>query len=176
MAINPKSDLPSPEEHKPTGLATFWAELKRRHVVRVGMVYAIVGWLVIQVANRLFVYNDKVSATRRFGKLEVQFIKVPSSRLGKFEEIRLNGEPSAFRRIASLPRIVFDAVYDYNRFGSMSRAFTWIGWILSSCGIDKKSLRTLRDNLRPTRSYIPVDPGKPSRGKINKEWGVLDNV
>lgn len=158
-----------------------------------------------QVANRLFVYNDKVSAIRAFGKLEVQFIKVPSSRLGNFEEIPLKGEQSVFRRVASLPRIVFDAVYDYNRFGSMSRAFAWIesrsrdpdfvkalidcankygnvasrrriGWILSSCGVVKKPLRILRESLRPTRSFIPLDPGKPSRGKINKEWGVLDNV
>ena len=37
-----------------SGLAKFWTELKRRHVVRVGMVYAIVGWLVIQVANATF--------------------------------------------------------------------------------------------------------------------------
>ena len=158
-----------------------------------------------QLANRSIVYNDKVSATRTFGRLEVQFIKVPSSRLGKYEEIPLKGEPPAFRRIASLPRVVFDAVYDYKRFGSMSRAFTWIerrildsgfvkelidcaikhgnvasrrriGWILSSCGVGNKSLRALEKELRPTRSYIPVDPGKPSRGKINKEWGVLDNV
>lgn len=37
-----------------TGLTRLWAELKRRHVVRVAMVYAIVGWLVIQVANATF--------------------------------------------------------------------------------------------------------------------------
>lgn len=158
-----------------------------------------------QLANQSFVYNDEVSATRTFGKLEVQFIKVHSGRLGKFEEIHLKGERLALRRIASLPRAVFDAIYDYNRFGSMSRAFTWIenrygdpgfvkelidcaiehgnvasrrrmGWILSSCGVGIKSLRVLRTSLRPTRSYIPVDPGKPSRGRINKEWGVLDNV
>ena len=36
------------------GFSAFWAELKRRHVVRVGIVYAIVGWLVIQVANATF--------------------------------------------------------------------------------------------------------------------------
>jgi predicted transcriptional regulator of viral defense system len=158
-----------------------------------------------QLANQSFVYNNKVSATRKFGQLEVQFIKVPSSRLGKFVEIHLKGEPLALRRIASLPRAVFDAIYDYNRFGSMSRVLTWIenrhsdpgfikelidcaiehgnvasrrriGWILSSCGVGKQSLRALQTSLGPTRSYIPMDPGKPSRGRINKEWGVLDNV
>ncbi|MCZ6671697.1 MAG: hypothetical protein O7C75_02035 [Verrucomicrobia bacterium] len=161
--------------------------------------------LIEQLANRSYVYNDKVSATRKFGKLEVQFIRVPSSRLGKFEGIKLKGEPIALRRIATLPRIVFDAIYDYKRFGSMSRAYTWIehrftdpgfvkelidcaiehgnvasrrriGWVLESCGAKRKLWQPLRDSLNPTRSFIPVDPGKPSRGKINKEWGVLDNA
>ena len=44
----------SPEPVQPSGIAAFWTELKRRHVVRVAMVYAIVGWLVIQVANATF--------------------------------------------------------------------------------------------------------------------------
>lgn len=43
----------SPKQ-SPSGFAAFWQELKRRHVVRVAMVYAIVGWLVIQVANATF--------------------------------------------------------------------------------------------------------------------------
>ena len=37
-----------------TGLGKFWQELRRRHVVRVAMVYAIVGWLVIQIAVSTF--------------------------------------------------------------------------------------------------------------------------
>jgi len=32
----------------------FWLELKRRHVVRVAMVYAVVAWLVIQIAVSTF--------------------------------------------------------------------------------------------------------------------------
>lgn len=38
-------------KNKPSGLAAFWQDLKRRHVVRVEIVYAIVGWIVIQVAG-----------------------------------------------------------------------------------------------------------------------------
>ena len=48
-----ENDSP-PDSPKPSGLAAFWAELKRRHVVRVAMVYAGVGWLVNQVANVTF--------------------------------------------------------------------------------------------------------------------------
>ena len=35
-------------------LGTFYAELKRRRVFRVAVVYAVVGWLVIQVAETVF--------------------------------------------------------------------------------------------------------------------------
>jgi len=42
------------QEPKPSGLTSFWKELRRRKVVRVAMVYAVVGWLVIQVAVSTF--------------------------------------------------------------------------------------------------------------------------
>lgn len=32
----------------------FWQELKRRHVYRVAVAYAVVGWLLIQVATQVF--------------------------------------------------------------------------------------------------------------------------
>ena len=44
----------SPYEPQVSGLRKFWQELKRRHVVRVGMVYAVVAWLIIQIAARTF--------------------------------------------------------------------------------------------------------------------------
>ena len=44
----------SQKSSKPTDPSTFWAELKRRKVMRVGITYAVVGWLVIQVANATF--------------------------------------------------------------------------------------------------------------------------
>lgn len=34
-----------------TGHLSLWSELKRRNVVRVGVAYAVVGWLVIQIAD-----------------------------------------------------------------------------------------------------------------------------
>jgi len=51
-----KESSPDPPEPdvKPSGFSSFWAELRRRHVVRVAMVYLVVGWLVIQVANATF--------------------------------------------------------------------------------------------------------------------------
>lgn len=47
-------DDPKPIPPEQSSFQRLWSELKRRHVVRVAMVYAIVGWLVIQVANATF--------------------------------------------------------------------------------------------------------------------------
>jgi len=47
------SDQQSPPP-KPSGLSAFWAELKRRKVMRVAITYAVVAWLIIQVANATF--------------------------------------------------------------------------------------------------------------------------
>ncbi|MEH6551512.1 MAG: tetratricopeptide repeat protein [Pseudomonadales bacterium] len=46
----------SPEKRasRATVPVSFWSELKRRKVTRVAMVYAIVGWLVIQIAGATF--------------------------------------------------------------------------------------------------------------------------
>ena len=35
------------------GSRGFWQELKRRHVYRVAAAYAVVGWLLIQVATQV---------------------------------------------------------------------------------------------------------------------------
>jgi serine/threonine-protein kinase len=42
------------QEPKASGFTSFWKELRRRKVVRVAMVYAVVGWLVIQIAVSTF--------------------------------------------------------------------------------------------------------------------------
>jgi len=42
------------EGKTPSGVATFWVELKRRKVMRVAVVYAVVAWLVIQIAATTF--------------------------------------------------------------------------------------------------------------------------
>ena len=157
-----------------------------------------------QIANASHVYNDRVSGAKTFGKLKVQFIKVSTNRIGHFEEIDMRDDPLAFRRVGTLPRVVFDAIYDYSRFDSATRAYEWIeqrisdtrfikelvacavghgnvasrrriGWAIESLGAKKSLWKPLYGVLKPTRSFIPIDPTKPSRGKINRLWGVLEN-
>ena len=49
MTEDPQSETP-----KPSGPTSFWAELKRRKVMRVAITYAVVAWLIIQVASTTF--------------------------------------------------------------------------------------------------------------------------
>ena len=50
---SPEQDS-SPHNTEQKGFGHFWAELRRRKVVRVAITYAIVAWLIIQVANATF--------------------------------------------------------------------------------------------------------------------------
>jgi TolB-like protein len=50
---NPDKE-PSTGKPEASGLGKLWQELRRRHVVRVAIVYAVVAWLVIQVAATTF--------------------------------------------------------------------------------------------------------------------------
>jgi TolB-like protein len=52
MPNKPPENEPPPDTA--SGQANLWSELKRRHVVRVAMVYAVVGWLIIQIASATF--------------------------------------------------------------------------------------------------------------------------
>ena len=158
-----------------------------------------------QIANVLTVYNDKVSGRRKFGKLEVEFIKVDLSRLGGAVEIQVGPSRPERRRIGTLARVVFDAVYDYSRFGTLPKAYDWIaarkqdsaflrelvgcaltygniatrrrlGWLLEKLEIPERTIGPLRKSLLPTSSLIPLDPNRPTRGRISRDWGILDNV
>jgi hypothetical protein len=39
-------------------LKTFFTELKRRNVYKVAVAYAIVGWLLVQVATQVFPFSE----------------------------------------------------------------------------------------------------------------------
>lgn len=57
MENDSKANPPNPEQKTqgtPSGLSSLWAELRRRKVIRVAAVYAVVAWLVIQIAVATF--------------------------------------------------------------------------------------------------------------------------
>lgn len=160
--------------------------------------------LTEQVANQTVIYNDKVSAKRKFGCLSVVFVKVPASRLGGITELDLPAETEIKRKIGTLARVVLDGIYDYSRFGTLPNAYRWIearktdeaflkelvslclrfgniasrrriGWLLERLAVSPTTYRPLLMSLCPSMSYIPADPSVPKRGKTNMRWNVVGN-
>jgi len=98
-----------------------------------------------------------------------------------------------------------DAVYDWSRFGSLPRAFGWIGTelaarrvgaselvratlrygnagtirrigaLLEREGVGAALLRKLERALEPSTSLIPWIPSRPKRGTLDRQWGVVLN-
>ena len=156
-----------------------------------------------QVPARLYVYNNRLSGDRTIGSVEMTLIKVADARLGSTEEVKASEGMKAV--YSSRTRTLVDAVYDWSRFSSLPRAYTWIrrelasgrasaanlvriavkygnqgalrriGFLLEQMKISQSLLATLQRALRSSTSAVPWNPTKPSRGTINRRWGVILN-
>jgi predicted transcriptional regulator of viral defense system len=155
-----------------------------------------------QVPNEITVYNDKISRQSTMGGLRFTFIKVPPKRLGGSKNMKLpdGGEV----KIASLPRALMDAVYDWDRYNTLPRAYVWIaarkddretikelvritlrhgnigtmrriGYILAKCKVSPRLLSKLKTRVSAGKSLVKLVPTRPARGDINREWGIIDN-
>lgn len=156
-----------------------------------------------QVPIRTYVYNNRLSGDRAIGSLGLTLIKVNDDRLGSCETIRTReGDSIVF---SSRVRTLVDAVYDWARFNSLPRAYTWIrndltarriapndlvrdtlrygdvgtirriGALLERERVSPSMLRKLARNLRPSTGTIPWIPSRPKRGKLDRRWGVIIN-
>jgi predicted transcriptional regulator of viral defense system len=77
-----------------------------------------------QVPARLYVYNNRLSGERTIGSVELTLIKLADARLGGTEDVTTaEGLKAVY---SSRTRTLVDAVYDWSRFSSLPRAFTWI--------------------------------------------------
>jgi predicted transcriptional regulator of viral defense system len=158
--------------------------------------------LVDQIPNRVYVYNNRISGMRKIGSVVLTLIKIDDERLGETEEITLNGETVFY---SSLVRTLLDAVYDWSRFDSLPRGYEWIrreirakriniqdlvkvtlrygdkgtirriGALLENEGVDIAELGKMMRALKPSSSLIPWIPGRPKRGTVNGQWGVVIN-
>lgn len=156
-----------------------------------------------QVPNRLYIYNDRLSGNRVMGTAELTFIKVDVERLGDTES--WTTPDGVTLRFSSKIRTLFDAVYDWSRFGSLPQAYDWIaeemrqlpdsveklvritqkygntgtirrlGRILEECHAPQNLLNRLHKKLSRTSSLIPLVPTRPKRGSLDRSWGILDN-
>jgi predicted transcriptional regulator of viral defense system len=156
-----------------------------------------------QVPNQMTVYNDKISRRCIMAGLQFIFIKVPSSRLGGSLQISLPDGGSV--KMSSLPRALMDAVYDWDRYNTLPRAYRWIaarrderetikeliritlchgnigtmrriGYTLAKCNVSPRLLSRLKARVSEGRSLVKLVPSLPARGAIDRDWGIIDNT
>ncbi|OPY01471.1 MAG: hypothetical protein A4E60_01708 [Syntrophorhabdus sp. PtaB.Bin047] len=157
-----------------------------------------------QVPARVYAYNDRISGERTIGVITLNLIRVDKKRLGDMEKVRSWDGQTVF--YSSRVRTLLDAVYDWARFGTLPRAYKWIrddlragrvkpgklvdvtlkfgdigtirrmGVLLEGEGVDEELLERLERPLRPTSATIPLVPGKPKRGRVNRRWGIIVNT
>ena len=155
-----------------------------------------------QVPNEITVYNDKISRRSIMGGLRFTFIKVPPKRLGGSDKMKLPDGGDV--KMASLPRALMDAVYDWDRYNTLPRAYAWItsrkderetikelvritlrhgnigtmrriGYILAKFKVSPRLLGKLKVRVSAGKSLVKLVPTRPARGDINREWGIIDN-
>ncbi len=156
-----------------------------------------------QVSNAVFVYNNRLSGSRRIGSTRYIFIRVTDARLGAVEKIRTpDGEELYY---SSLERLLVDALYDWSRFNGIPRGFAWIrqelkkgsvkatdlarvarlfgnqatlrrvGWVLEQAKSSSRALKIIKKGLSRSKFPVTMVPFKPRKGPIVKVWGVIDN-
>ena len=156
-----------------------------------------------QLAARLAVYNNRIYGSRVLAGRTFSFIKVKEARLGGTEEAPTPSGPPLI--IPQKARALVDAFVDWSRFGTLPAGLEWlrtavrdeaplksvlvemllrfgnqgairrVGYVLSNLGLPESAQRKLRNKLRSRSSLIPLVPGRPARGKVDREWGVIDN-
>lgn len=156
-----------------------------------------------QVPMRMMVYNTRLSGTKIMGGLAFDFVRVDAKRLGEAEVIGIPNDKNSKICISSLPRTLFDAVYDYKRFNTIPRVYEWIaqkktdaqlmkklveitiqfgnvgtqrriGFVLSSLGVDQALCNKLWRALPKSSSLIPLIPGN-AVGPSSRQWGIVNN-
>ena len=155
-----------------------------------------------QIPNIWYVYNNKISGTRTLAERSFVFIKVEDVRLGSVEQVETG--PGSTLIYTSKLRTLVDAVYDWWRFQSLPRAYSWIqdtckekktvdelidltirfgnqstirriGFILEKRTIVDTNLEKLSRSLTSGRSLIPLVPEGDTKGKTDTRWGIIQN-
>lgn len=156
-----------------------------------------------QIPIVTYVYNNRISGSRRIGNLEFQFAKVADTRLGDIHTVQAQNKGEII--YSSRARTLLDAVYDWSRFNSLPRGYIWIrqeisqdprlvsklveatnqygnqatvrriGYLLDTLNQPSKTIKLLQRQLSNSRALIPWIPVKPARGKANRKWGVIVN-
>jgi predicted transcriptional regulator of viral defense system len=156
-----------------------------------------------QIPQSTFAYNNRLSAKRRIGAITLVLIKVRNERLGDTETVtsQLGGKLVYSSRV----RTLVDAVYDWSRFNTLPRAYTWIrndlkskritapdlvrvtikygndrttrriGAILEREHTSATVLKKLSNSFPAPRTIILLVPRGPRTGRVLDRWGVQMN-
>jgi predicted transcriptional regulator of viral defense system len=156
-----------------------------------------------QIPNRVYAYNNRLSGERTIGAIALTLIKVADTRLGDTEVSTTRD--GLVTMCSSRVRTLVDAVYDWARFNSLPRGYSWIarelaegrvqpasivattlqygdlgtirriGALLARRGGNAALLRKLDGALPQSTGSIPWIPSKPKRGALDRRWGVVMN-
>ena len=156
-----------------------------------------------QIPSVTYVYNSRISGSRTIGNLAFQFIKIADERLGATNPLRTREGAEVI--YSSKARTLMDAVYDWSRFNSLPRGYDWIrqevkkdfklasrlveataqygnqatarriGYLLDSFIQTSRMTNRLQRQLSDSKALIPWIPGRPTKGTVNRKWGVIVN-
>jgi predicted transcriptional regulator of viral defense system len=155
------------------------------------------------VPNRVYVYNNRISGEKNIGGFDYVFMEISDNRLGASTEFAApDGEKIL---IATKARALLDAVYDWSRYNTIPRAYEWItatikkdtvlldeltrtslkygnkatmrriGYLLAVSGVSENMLKGFKKKAGSMKSLIKWIPGKPAKGSVNREWGLIVN-
>lgn len=149
------------------------------------------------------VYNTALSGRRVIAGLPFIFVKVSGKSLGAVQTVEIKGTGCS-ALIGTLPRTVFDGIYDFSRFGTLPQAYDWVaerrsdkvflmglvditvrygnistrrrlGCWLELLKVDRALVGRLLRSVKRTQSFIPLVPGKKASGRTDSKWGVTVN-
>lgn len=159
-----------------------------------------------QISNQIDVYNDKLSGIKKIAGQTYRFIKVGADRLGFTQGYKVKErEGELVVKFSSLPRAIFDAIYDCEKYGTLSTALVWlkeranekkfmdeflkivlklgniavlkrVGYVLDEAQCSSTYLAKIMKSISSKRSFVPLDPTKKARGKTNAKWRIILNV
>lgn len=159
--------------------------------------------LSTQMPVETSIYNTALSGRRVIAGLSFLFMKVSEETLGAAQPVEIKGTDS-IALIGSLPRTVFDGIYDFSRFGTLPQAYDWIaerrndkafikglvditirygnvstrrrlGCWLEMLKVERTFVGRLLRSVKATQSFIPLVPARKGGGATNSKWGVLVN-
>lgn len=158
-----------------------------------------------QIPQVYTVYNDKVSGYKVVAGNRFQFIIVNRKRLIGSAKINIKERGLNLPwPVASRAKIIFDAIYDYDRFGTLPMAYEWlknlkndsktlrelieillkignvaakkrVGFLLEKEGFLGKYWQRLLNVLDQKKGFIQLVPNSNWKGRTDKKWGIIIN-